>query len=264
MNRLSVTLAMLALFQIATNPVLGDMHNHASQPQADHATGHISERVGTPYPLLTDPLGDPLADVDSPVVVLRDGRELRFANEENLAVFNSDPKPYLSKVDRQLIKQQKSAYPLATCVVSGEKLGGDMGEPIDYVYGNRLVRFCCKMCRARFNHGPDAYLARIDKAVIESQKAEYPMNTCVVSGEELGDMGEPVDFVIGTRLVRFCCPMCIKQFEANPAHYLSKLDDSAGHQKDEGEVNDNEGDKSAHQSEPASGDGGHQSNGEHH
>lgn len=64
----------------------------------------------------------------------------------------------------------KAAYPLDTCVVSGDKLeGGDMGAPIDYVYKqegkpDRLIRFCCKDCVKDFNKDPAKYLAMIDAA----------------------------------------------------------------------------------------------------
>lgn len=64
----------------------------------------------------------------------------------------------------------KAAYPIDTCVVSGDKLeGGDMGAPIDYVYQaegkpDRLVRFCCNDCVKDFNEAPAKYLALIDAA----------------------------------------------------------------------------------------------------
>ena len=68
------------------------------------------------------------------------------------------------------LAQAKAAYPLDTCVVSGDKLeGGDMGAPVDYVYKepgkpDRLVRFCCKSCIKDFNKAPAKYLKKIDDA----------------------------------------------------------------------------------------------------
>ncbi len=62
------------------------------------------------------------------------------------------------------------AYPLETCVVSGEKLeAGDMGPMIDYVHKedgkpDRLVRLCCKGCIKDFNKDPATYLKKIDDA----------------------------------------------------------------------------------------------------
>jgi hypothetical protein len=40
-------------------------------------------------------------------------------------------------------------------------------------------------------------------------------------------MGKPVDLVVGNRLVRFCCPDCLKDFNKNPAKFLKMIDDAA-------------------------------------
>ena len=64
----------------------------------------------------------------------------------------------------------QAAYPLTTCVVSGDKLeDGDMGPPIDYTYKqagkpDRLVRLCCKSCIKKFEKEPAKYLKMIDDA----------------------------------------------------------------------------------------------------
>ena len=64
--------------------------------------------------------------------------------------------------------------------------------------------------------------------------AEYPLKTCVVSGEALdgGEMGEPVNYTHKEsekpdRLVRFCCGGRIKDFKKNPAKFLKKIDEAA-------------------------------------
>jgi len=67
-------------------------------------------------------------------------------------------------------------YPLTTCVVSGDKLDGDMGAPFDYVYKqdgkpDRLVRFCCKNCVKDFQKDPAKYLKMIDDAAAAKTKA---------------------------------------------------------------------------------------------
>ena len=67
-------------------------------------------------------------------------------------------------------------YPLTTCVVSGDKLDGDMGAPFDYVYKqdgkpDRLVRFCCKNCVKDFKKDPAKYLKMIDDAAAAKAKA---------------------------------------------------------------------------------------------
>ena len=68
-----------------------------------------------------------------------------------------------------------AAYPLTVCLVSGDKLGGDMGLPVDYIYKekgkpDRLVRFCCKDCIADFEKEPAKYLKKIDEAAAAKAK----------------------------------------------------------------------------------------------
>ena len=197
-------------------------------PQKDQP----AKRVGDVYPLGVDPVtGADLTDVEQPVDLLYHGRDLHFADQQNADAFQADPDKYLPHVDQLIIEQQKPLYPLDTCVVSGEKLGGDMGEPIDRVIGNRLVRFCCPMCVGTFEKDPQKYLKKLDAAVIAKQLADYPLSTCVVTGDKLGSMGKPIDYVSGDRLVRFCCAPCIAGFEKNPAHYRAMIDAAAKHEQ---------------------------------
>jgi YHS domain. len=60
----------------------------------------------------------------------------------------------------------------------------------------------------------------------------YPIDTCVVTGEALGSMGDPYVHVHKEtdkpdREVRFCCKGCLKRFNKAPAKYLAKLDAAA-------------------------------------
>ena len=51
----------------------------------------------------------------------------------------------------------------------------------------------------------------------------YPLKTCVVSGNTLGSMGDPVTKVHSGQEMKFCCKPCVKKFDANPDKYLAKL-----------------------------------------
>ncbi len=96
-----------------------------------------------------------------PLDFVHEGRLLRLCCKGCVKDFNKDPKKYLDKLDQMIIEKQKPTYPLDVCVVSDDKLGGEMGEPIDYVYQNRLVRFCCKSCIKDFKKDPEKYMAKI-------------------------------------------------------------------------------------------------------
>ena len=51
----------------------------------------------------------------------------------------------------------------------------------------------------------------------------YPLQTCIVSGEKLGSMGEPPVLVYQGQEIKFCCKNCKPDFEKDPAKFLSKL-----------------------------------------
>jgi hypothetical protein len=60
-------------------------------------------------------------------------------------------------------------YPLATCIVSGEKLGG-MGEPYVFVHEGREIKLCCKSCLKDFNKAPAKYLKALEQAEAKAKK----------------------------------------------------------------------------------------------
>jgi hypothetical protein len=64
-------------------------------------------------------------------------------------------------------------YPLNTCIISGEKFGGDMGEPVVFVYtnngANQEIKFCCPMCKPKFLKEPDKYMKIIQQAETKSK-----------------------------------------------------------------------------------------------
>lgn len=51
----------------------------------------------------------------------------------------------------------------------------------------------------------------------------YPLNVCIVGGEKLGSMGEPVSLIYQGQQVKFCCGGCQPEFEKDPAKFLQKL-----------------------------------------
>jgi YHS domain-containing protein len=53
---------------------------------------------------------------------------------------------------------------LATCPVSGDKLGADMGPPYVFVYQGQQVKLCCSGCKKDFDKNPDKYLKLIRAA----------------------------------------------------------------------------------------------------
>lgn len=79
-------------------------------------------------------------------------------------------------------------------------------------------------------HSAKAEVSGGDKADLEAARADYPMTTCVVSGDELGGGGMEVFEYMHKeegkpdRLVRFCCKDCVRDFKKTPTRYLAKID----------------------------------------
>ena len=51
----------------------------------------------------------------------------------------------------------------------------------------------------------------------------YPIDTCLVSGEKLGEMGKPLVFTHEGQEIKVCCKPCKPKFLKEPAKYLEKL-----------------------------------------
>jgi hypothetical protein len=61
-------------------------------------------------------------------------------------------------------------YPLDYCLVSGDKIGGDMGKPIVTVYHGQEFKFCCKDCPPDFKKNPEKYMKMLDEAEKKASK----------------------------------------------------------------------------------------------
>lgn len=109
-------------------------------------------------------------------------------------------------------------YPLDTCVVSGEKLGG-MGEPFAFTQDNQEIKLCCKSCKKDFDKDSAKFMGKVAEA--NKKVKPYKADTCPVSGEKLGD--DAVALVHQSQEVKFCCKNCMKKFEKDPAKFTAKV-----------------------------------------
>ena len=175
--------------------------------------------VGDPYPLDKCPLTGKALTADSPSAV-KDGREFKFCCGGCKGKLESDTASVISKADAAITEKEKPAYPLDTCIMSGEKLGD---KAVDAVINNRYVKFCCADCIDSFKKDVAGNMKKLDAAVIEKQKASYVAKKCPVSGEELGSMGDPLNVVIANQMVSLCCKGCEKKLRAEPAKYIAMV-----------------------------------------
>ncbi|HTL15832.1 MAG TPA: TRASH domain-containing protein [Patescibacteria group bacterium] len=70
--------------------------------------------------------------------------------------------------------------------------------------------------------GPFAALAGDAKA--DAKLKPYTLKTCIVSGDKLGEMGEPYVYKYKDREIKFCCKNCVNDFNKEPAKYVKKIE----------------------------------------
>jgi len=58
---------------------------------------------------------------------------------------------------------EKTTYPLTTCIVSGEGLD-EMGKPYVFTYEGQEIQLCCKGCKKKFDKDPAKYMKILDAA----------------------------------------------------------------------------------------------------
>lgn len=221
-KRLLWILPLLAALLFATNALA--QHDHGDQGHGKkQGDDKAAARVGDVYSLSTCPIsGKKLGSMGDPVVKLYEGREVRYCCSGCIAKFEKNLAASLSALDAKIVADQGPLYPLDTSVVSGKKLPEKAHE---FVYGNRLVRVADEKEKAEFDKEPAKFLKVLDNAVITVQGKDYVLKQCPVSDEKYGgDMGDPVDLVVGGRLVRLCCKDCKKDVEKSPSKFVEMVD----------------------------------------
>lgn len=212
-----------AMLVLSSTLVLGTASVvQAFQPAPSAKAGKAASAFSDLYTMDTCPIsGEKLGSMGDPVVKVFDGREVRFCCKSCPPKFEKDLAKSLAKLDEAIIKDQRPLYPVETSIVSGKALPA---KPVEWVYHNRLVLLAGESEKAEFLKDPAKHLSVLDKAVIAAQGKDYSIKTCPVSGEKLGGMGEPVNVVLGGRLVRLCCNMCEKDLKKNPAKFIAIVD----------------------------------------
>ena len=93
---------------------------------------------------------------------------------------------------------------------------------------NSLTKFAAVVLAAAYVAAPFTVLAADKAAGKKEDKKEakakaYPLDTCIVSDEKLGSMGDPYVFTHEGQEIKLCCKSCQKDFKKTPNKFLNKL-----------------------------------------
>lgn len=78
----------------------------------------------------------------------------------NTNTSNTSKQPTSQPTKTDTTSNPATAYPLDTCIVTGEKLDS-MGGAVTKVYEGQEVKFCCASCIKTFEKDQANYLAKI-------------------------------------------------------------------------------------------------------
>jgi hypothetical protein len=186
--------------------------------QAPAAKAGYLQKPGA-YPLSTCVVTGEELDAEA-VTFEAGGRTFKTCCKKCVAKVEKDPATFAAKLDAAIVKGQSAHYPLTTCPVSGEKLGS-MGESVQLVLDGTLVQLCCKKCSKKAMAEPAAMVQKVRDAAYAAQMKAYPLQTCIVSGKELG--GDAVSAMFGNVLFRTCCARCVAKIEKDTAKFTARL-----------------------------------------
>ena len=87
---------------------------------------------------------------------------------------------------------------------------------------NRFKPLIVGVLLAAFCAAPLAGLAADKKPKLKP----YTLKICIVTGEKLGEMGDPFVYEYEGREIKFCCKGCVKDFKKDPAKYIKKIEEA--------------------------------------
>jgi hypothetical protein len=120
------------------------------------------------YPMKTCAVSGEALEADA-VNYVHEGRLVRFCCKQCVRRVTTAPDRVLASLDTAYIKKQLPTYPIKECLVSGEPLGD---KTLNVMYGNQLVRMCCKGCKKDFAEDPKPFLRKLHAAA-EKTRGEH-------------------------------------------------------------------------------------------
>ena len=150
-----------------------------------------------------------------------------FALPTVLLAQDSRPAKALERVKTQASAaiQSTDSYPLSTCVVSGKTLKAEKTKVVQIE--GRTIKVCCGKCVKKVSKNPAPYLVKLDAAVIAQQSAQYPLETCPVSGKRLDSKKKIVNVILDGHLVKVCCKKCARKAQSKKAELIAKVTKAA-------------------------------------
>lgn len=78
-------------------------------------------------------------------------------------------------------------------------------------------------CSTEIKQAPESAVVDKVKTTVAPKPKPYPLETCLVSNEDLDEMDERISTVHKGQIFEFCCKPCLVKFRKDPEKYVAKL-----------------------------------------
>ena len=193
--------------------------------------------------------GEELGSMGPPIPVTVKGQTIQVCCKACVNAVQRNPEKYLQQVAADLSAQTRTvpanrpgSAVQRLCPVTGQALGS-MGPPIPVTVSGRTVYVCCPACVDKLRRDPAKYLRQvdserqIDRSLPPNGAGPAPFGpaqrdsarwggqtTCPVTGDALGEEGEPIPVRVADRTIFVCCNFCVAAVRRNPESYLQRVD----------------------------------------
>ncbi len=148
----------------------GDKFARESFAWLEEIDRRIVEQQGPRYPLTTC-LPDGKVLKEGALNFVFRNRLFRVCDELCRQAVEQGPEASFAKLDEAVVRKQKAAYPLGTCVVSGKPLGE---AAVDLVAANLLLRLAGPGQVEEFRRTPGRHIAKLEAELEKRSKASRP------------------------------------------------------------------------------------------
>lgn len=107
---------------------------------------------------------------EHPVSFVIGNKLMKTCCENCKAKLEGDKAAALEKHAAAIIEKETPNYPAKKCPVSGEELGA-MGDTVNVVIGDKLVKLCCAGCEKKVAAEPAKYVSAVWSAPAEAKEA---------------------------------------------------------------------------------------------
>lgn len=111
---------------------------------------------------------------EKPLDFVYGNRLIRVVDLQEKERFLKEAERFLKDLNKAVVDQQQKTYPSSACLVSGEKLGREMGKPENTVMASRLIRLCCAHCKKDVEESPAMILSKLEAARAKGGAQEKP------------------------------------------------------------------------------------------